>query len=94
MLWWGHSLLVVVAHERSSTLRRATYRMQNTMDMRCSPWALAKHETSSPMRRATCWDAKRNIATVSAAKTDTPTTSPTSRAMAPEKCHFPSQIKR
>ena len=26
----GHSRLVVVAHERSSTLRGATYRMQNT----------------------------------------------------------------
>ena len=31
------------------------------------------------MRGATCWDAKRDIATVSAMKNDTPTTSPTSR---------------
>ena len=61
---------------------------------RLSHVALATHVTSSPMRGATCWDAKRNIATVSAMKNDTPTTSPTSRAMAPEKCHFPRQIKR
>ena len=46
--------LAVLTHETSSTLRGATYGLQNKRELRHSCLIAATHETSSPLRRATC----------------------------------------
>ena len=45
--------LIVATHETSSTLRGATYGMQNAMELRHSCLIVATHETSFTLRKAT-----------------------------------------
>ena len=48
-----HSCLIAATHETTSPLRKATHRIENTMELRHSPVVVVAHETSSTWRRAT-----------------------------------------
>ena len=97
----GTATLIAVTHYTASTVRGATYGMQNAIALQHSCLVVVTHETSSPLRGGS-YGMQNVISSVPATQNGTPTSTskhatvanPSSRAMAPEKCHFSSQIKR